>query len=168
MYVVIPPCVQESTLALVKSHQVPSCPAPQPVQILLNGSTAFQHVSHPSQLCILSKVAEGGLYPFIWVTDEDVEQDRTQQRLLGSITSYRPPDRLCATDDNPLSSASQPVLNLPHHPLIYPTSSKFHNMEVVGDGVKSLTEVKVHNIHCSPPSGPASGDVIEGYQLGQA
>ena len=29
------------------------------------------------QLCIISKLAEGGLYPFTQVIDEDIEQERT-------------------------------------------------------------------------------------------
>ena len=79
MHAIIPPQVQDSTLALVKPHQVPLCPAPQSVQVLLNGSTIFRYVSQSSQLCIISKLVEGGLYPFIQVTDEDVEQDWTQK-----------------------------------------------------------------------------------------
>jgi len=67
-----------------------------------------------------------------------------------------------------LSSASQPVLNPPHCPLIYLTLPKFNNKDFVRDSVKHLAEIKVHNIHCSPPIYPASDDIIEGYQIGQA
>jgi len=66
-------------LALVEPRQVALCSALQSVQILLNGSTAFCCVSHASQLCITSKLAEGRLSPLIQVTDEDAEQDQTQQ-----------------------------------------------------------------------------------------
>jgi len=45
------------------------------VQVLLNGSTEFWCISHSSQLPIISKLAEGALYPFIQVTDEDAEQE---------------------------------------------------------------------------------------------
>jgi len=41
---------------------------------LLNGSPAFWCVSHSFQLCVSSKLAEGALYPFTQVTDEDVKQ----------------------------------------------------------------------------------------------
>jgi len=44
----------------------------------MTGSTAFWHVSLSSQLDIIYKLAEGGLYPFIQVTDENVEQDWAQ------------------------------------------------------------------------------------------
>ena len=44
----------------------------------------FQCVCHPSQLYIISKLAENGLYPFIQVADEDVEQDQSQHRPLGN------------------------------------------------------------------------------------
>ena len=72
MHVVIPPQVQDTTLALVKRHQAPPCPTLQSVQVLLNGSTTFRCVSQSSQLCIISKFAEGALYFFIQVIDEDV------------------------------------------------------------------------------------------------
>jgi len=42
------------------------------------------------------------------------------------------------------------------------------NKDVVGDGAKCLGEVKVDNIHCSPPIDPASNDITEGNQVGQA
>jgi len=38
---VVPPQVQDPALALVELHQVPLCPTFQPVQVTLNGSTAF-------------------------------------------------------------------------------------------------------------------------------
>ena len=54
-----------------------------------------------------------------------------------------------ATDLNTLSSASQPVLNPPVYPLTYLTPPKITYEVVMGDSVKCLAEVKVHNIHCS-------------------
>jgi len=42
-----------------------------------------------------AKFAEGGLYPFIQLADEDVEQDQKQHWPLGKTTSYRPPTRHC-------------------------------------------------------------------------
>jgi len=122
MHVVVPPTqpeAQDSTLPLVKPHHVPLCCILQSVQVLLNGSTAFWAVSHSSQLCTISKHAEGGLCPFIQVTDEDVEQDQTQYWPLGNTTSYRPLSRLCATDQNCLSSVSQLALNSPQCPLAF-------------------------------------------------
>ena len=79
--VVIIPQVQDSTLALVEPHQVPLCPTLQPVQVSLNGSTAFWCVSHSSQLHIIRKLAEGAIYPSIQVTDEDVKQNQTDVTL---------------------------------------------------------------------------------------
>lgn len=65
IHVVIPPHVQDSTLALVEPYQVPPCPTPQSVRVLSNGSIAFMCVSQTFHLCIVSKLAEGGLYPVI-------------------------------------------------------------------------------------------------------
>jgi len=58
---VVPPQVKDPAFALVVLHQVPLCPAFQPVQVSLNGSTAFWCMHHSSQLCIISKLAEGTL-----------------------------------------------------------------------------------------------------------
>ncbi|XP_048785819.1 uncharacterized protein LOC125686147 isoform X4 [Lagopus muta] len=137
----------------------------QPVQVLLNGSTAF---SQSSQLRIIGKLAEGGHYPLIKVIDEDVEQDRTQHRPLRNTAGYRPPTGLCITNNDPLCSASQPVLNPPHCPLIYPTLPQLCYKDVMGDSIKCLAEIKVDYIHCSPPIHPARDNIIEGYQVGQA
>jgi len=93
--------VQDSSLAFVKPHLVYCCPALQSVQALLNGNTAFRCVSHSSQLCIISKLAEGGLYPFIQVINEDVEQDQTQYQPHTSLATGLQLD--CATDRSPLT-----------------------------------------------------------------
>ena len=88
MHVVIPPQVQDSTLAAVRPHKVSPCQTLQSVQILLNDSTAFRCVSHSSQLCIISKLAK-----------ESIPLSKSLMKILnktgcssdpGSITSYRP------------------------------------------------------------------------------
>ena len=112
----LPRC-RSLALALVELHQVPLHPTLQPVQVSLNGSTALQCISHLSQFCVISELAEGTLCPFIQVNDE-VEQDWAAYWPLGNTTSYRPPTRLSAADDNPLSSAIQTILNPPPCPLI--------------------------------------------------
>ena len=70
------------------------CPNLQLVQVSLNGSTGFWCVSHSFQLCIISKIAEGVLYPFIQVIDEDAEQIQAQYQPLGSTASYWSATRL--------------------------------------------------------------------------
>lgn len=69
----------------------------------------------------------------------------------GSTAGYRPTTRLCTADHNPLSYASQRVLNLPHWPVTYPTHPKLTYQDIMGDGVKRLAEVKLHDTYCSPP-----------------
>ncbi|PKU42626.1 glycoprotein xg [Limosa lapponica baueri] len=75
---VIPPQVQHPTLAFVEVPQVPLCPALQPVQVSLDGVTAFWCVSHPFQFCVINKLAEGTFHPFIQIIDEYIEEDWTQ------------------------------------------------------------------------------------------
>jgi len=53
---VVPSQVQDLALALVEFHQVPLRPTLQPVQVLLNGSTALWCTSHSSQFCVISKL----------------------------------------------------------------------------------------------------------------
>ena len=126
----------------------------------MNGSTAFWHLSHSSQLYIISKHAEGGHYLLIKVIDEDVEQNQTQYQPLRNTAKYRPPSGLRTTNHHPLSSTSQPVFSSPHHPLICSTLSQPHYKDVVGDSVKYLAEIKVDNIHCSPLFHPVNDDII--------
>ncbi|PKU40540.1 b- and t-lymphocyte attenuator [Limosa lapponica baueri] len=57
------------------SINVPLCPALQPVQVMLDSSTALWSVSQPSQFGIISELAEDTLCPLIQVIDEYVEQD---------------------------------------------------------------------------------------------
>ncbi|XP_072216516.1 uncharacterized protein [Excalfactoria chinensis] len=157
--------MQDSTLAYVKPHPVSYCPALQSVQVSLNGRTAFRRVSQSSQLRVISKLAEGGHYPLIKVIDEDVEQNWTQHRPLGDTTSHRPPARHRTANDNPLHSASQPILDPLHRPLIYPILPQLCYKDVMGDRIKSLTEIKVDYIYRSPPVHPASDIFIKGHQL---
>jgi len=88
--VVIPPQVEDSTLALVKPCQIPSCSTLLFVQILLSGSRAFRWVRQSSWLRIINKLAESGLYPFIHVANKVFEQDWTQPWPQGNTASYRP------------------------------------------------------------------------------
>ncbi|XP_071671297.1 uncharacterized protein [Patagioenas fasciata] len=50
------------------------------------------------------------------------------------------------------------------HALIQSNRPELAYEEVVRDGVKSLAEVKVDNIHCSPLIYPAGHTITEGYQ----
>jgi len=126
----------------------------------VNGSTDFWRVSHYSQLSIISKLAEGAFYSFIQVIYENVKQNWTQYQPVGDSTSYSPPIRLCASDQNPLSSAGQPVLHPPHCRLICPTLRRLTYEDVMKDSVKSLAEVKLH--HWSPLTYAAGHGIIEG------
>jgi len=58
---VVLPQVQDPALALVEPHHVPLRPTFQPVQVTLNGSTAFWCIHHSSQFGVISKLAEGTL-----------------------------------------------------------------------------------------------------------
>ena len=69
--------------------------------------------------------------------------------------SYRPPARFCNTIDNPLHSASQPILDPLHHPLIYPILPQLCYKDVMGDSIKSLTEIKVDYMYRPSPCPPS-------------
>lgn len=66
---VIHPQVQDPALAFVECQEFPLCPFLQPVEILLSGTAALWCISHSSQFCIISTLAEKAVYPFIQVTD---------------------------------------------------------------------------------------------------
>ena len=78
-------------------------------------AAAFRCISHSSQFCVISKLAECKLELFIQVIDEEVKQDWAQYWPLRDTTCYQPPTRLSAADDHSLSSALQPVL----YPLLW-------------------------------------------------
>ncbi|PKU47278.1 hypothetical protein llap_2377 [Limosa lapponica baueri] len=67
--------VQDPTLALIEPHYVLICPALQPVEVMLDGSTALWSVSQSSQFGIISELTEDTLCPLIQVSDEYVDQD---------------------------------------------------------------------------------------------
>jgi len=56
---VVPPQVQDPAFGFVEPHQVPLCPTFQPVEVMLNGSTAFWCIYHTSQFGAISKLADG-------------------------------------------------------------------------------------------------------------
>jgi len=87
MHAVIPPQLQDSTQALVKPLQVLPCPALQSVQVLLHNNTTLRCVSQSFQLCIINKVAEGELYPFIQVVDEPPVQVADNLLFTAGIVS---------------------------------------------------------------------------------
>jgi len=125
-------------------------------------------VRHSSQLCIINKLKKDRLYPFIQVIDEDVQQDLTEHKPLRNTASYRPPTRLCTADDNPLSSASQPVLNPLYSPLISIPHFLSFITRMLWETVRCLGEVKINSIHHSPLIYPACDNIIGGYQVSQA
>ena len=101
---VIPFQIQDSVLTLVKPHVIPPCPALQSIQDLLKPLVCqpLLPALYHQPTCwrwILS------LHPGCWWRC----WTRPDPALTpGNTTNYRPPIRLCATCDNPLSSASQP------------------------------------------------------------
>ena len=54
-----------------------SLPSSYPIQVSLDSSMAFRCISHSSQLCIISKLAESALCPFIQFINEDVKNKRS-------------------------------------------------------------------------------------------
>jgi len=62
VYGVVPPQGQDPAFVLVEPHHVPLSPPFQPVQVTLNGSTAFWCIYHSSQFGVISKLAEGTIF----------------------------------------------------------------------------------------------------------
>lgn len=81
-----------------------SCPGP-----------SWWRISHPFQICVISKLAKVTLCPIIQIINEDVEQDCALYWLLGYITSYCPPIGLCSHELShsasfqPTSLSAQPA-----------------------------------------------------------
>lgn len=61
----------------------------------------------------------------------------------------------------------QPVLHSLHRPPVQTITCQDLKMEIVGDCIKSLGEIQVGNVSCSPCINQVSYFVIEGDQLSQ-
>ena len=99
---IIPPLIQEFTFHLVELLEVPVNPFVQPAEVPLDGSTTLWCISHFSQFCIISELAEGMLCPIIQIVNEDVKQCWCRYWLWGYTTNNWPPAGLCATGHHPL------------------------------------------------------------------
>lgn len=101
-------------LPLLNFVRFPFPPTLQLVQVSLTAPWCASH----SYFSIMRRFLEDTFCPFIQVIGEDIEQVWTQYWHLGNTTRYRSPARLFIDDHNILRSGIQPVLNLPHSPLI--------------------------------------------------
>ena len=118
---VIPPQVQDLVLLLAELHEVPGSPFLQLAEVPLVGSTTLWHISHSSQFCVLSKLAQGTLCCDIQIINADDKQDWIQHGPLGYNPCHWPPDRLCTTGHHDLDPFVQPVFNPAHRLIIKPT-----------------------------------------------
>jgi len=72
-----PPQVQDFALPLAELHEVPVSSFLQTAEVPLDGSTTLWSVSHFSQFCNISKIAEDAFCSMIATINEDVEHDWT-------------------------------------------------------------------------------------------
>ncbi|KAJ7400839.1 hypothetical protein BTVI_101645 [Pitangus sulphuratus] len=153
--------VQDPAFAFVEFQTVLLCPSLQPVNFLLKGCTALWGIDHFSHLCVISELSKEASTP-------------SSKSLINntgpSIKSWGTPLVTgLALDPMPLISTLWNLLtDPPHCPLIQSILTEFTYEDVVRDSVKSLAEVKVDSIHCSPLIHPSSFFIIEGNQVGQA
>ncbi|GAB0181886.1 cAMP-dependent protein kinase inhibitor alpha [Grus japonensis] len=75
---VVPPQAQDFALPLVELCEIPVSPFLQPVEVPLDGITAFWYIIHSFQFGVICKLAEGTLCPIIQIVNEEIEQDWTQ------------------------------------------------------------------------------------------
>lgn len=75
---------------------------------------------------------------------------------------YRPVTGSFSTDDSPLSSGIQAVLDAPQGPFTQHAFPKLTYEDVMGDGVE------IDNIHCSLLINPFCHAIMKGSQIGQA
>ena len=81
------PCkVQDLALVLVKFHQVSVSLF---LQVPRSGSPALGHFDTSSQLGVICKRDESTLGCFFQVSDEDIKEDRSQDRPLRYSTCYQ-------------------------------------------------------------------------------
>ena len=122
----------------------------QPISPACRGPSGWQHDPLACQplLPVLCHPAEDALCPIIQIINEDIKEDQAQFSPLGYTANSWPPTRPCAIDHHPLSPAIQIAFSPPHCLLIQPILHQ--QWGCLRDSAKSLTEVKVGHIHCSP------------------
>uniref|UniRef100_A0A8B9SXU8 RNA helicase n=1 Tax=Anas platyrhynchos TaxID=8839 RepID=A0A8B9SXU8_ANAPL len=98
---------------------------------------------------------------------QNIKGNQPQHRALGNATNDWAPTGLDSIYHDSLGPAIQPVSNPMKRAPVQVKSSQFLEENAVGDGVKSLAEVKVDHIH-SLSLHPACHFVIEGDQVCQA
>jgi len=69
---VVSPRVKDFAFLLVKLQEISVSPFPQVVGVPLNGSMTFWCISHSSQFCVISKIAEGTLSPVVQIINKNV------------------------------------------------------------------------------------------------
>ena len=158
--------MQIFAVPLAELYEVPVSPFLQPVVVPLDGSTTLWSISHSSRFGVISKLAEDTFCTIIQIINEDVKQDRTQYWPLGCTSSHWPLIRLC----NMITTLCLQLFSqfLVHCLLIQPVLLQLLYADLVEDSIKSLTEVKVDNILCSPFVYHANHFIVEGYWLGQS
>ncbi|KAK4831590.1 hypothetical protein QYF61_018350 [Mycteria americana] len=162
---VIPSQVSDLALLLIELHEVLASPFLQPVKVPLDASTTLWCISHSSQFCVISKLAEGTLCP-------------SSRSLMKMLNRMRPNIDPWATplvtglqlDFMPLTTTlwAWPFSQFSVHLTIASSSPYFHWLlykDLMGDSVKGLTEVRVDNVHCSPLIYQASHFITEVYQV---
>ncbi|PKU41108.1 hypothetical protein llap_8578 [Limosa lapponica baueri] len=75
-------------LGFVELHEVSMGPPLKPVQVPLDGIPSLMRVNHATQLGVIGKLAEGALYPTVYVSDKDVKQHWSQYRFLRNTTRH--------------------------------------------------------------------------------
>lgn len=135
----------------------------QPVKVPLNGSTVLWDISHSSDLCVVSKLAEVHSIPSTRsltnkLNRTGLDMDPWRTPLATGLQLD------CVTDHNPMSSSIQPVYLTVHSSTPYFLSLP---TRMLWESAKSLTDIKVDIIHCSPLIHPASHSIIEGYWVSQ-
>lgn len=81
-----------------------------PVQLLLDGIYSFSFVSCTTQLDVINRFAKDALSPTIYITEKDVKEHQSQDKLLGDTTHQQPPLQCRSTDNSLLAFITQPII----------------------------------------------------------
>ncbi|PKU41812.1 hypothetical protein llap_7885 [Limosa lapponica baueri] len=125
--------VQDLALGLIELHEVDMDPPLKPVQVSLDGIPSLQRVDCTTQLGVVSKLAEGALYPTVRVSNKDVKQPWSKYLPLRNTTCQWSPLGHQAVDRNALSAAIQPVPYPLSDTSIKSISLQFRDQDVVRD-----------------------------------
>ncbi|RMC03947.1 hypothetical protein DUI87_19284 [Hirundo rustica rustica] len=136
-------------------------------KVSLQSPPTFQQIYTCSHLGVICKFAKERLIALIHVINKNIEQSWPQHRPLRNTTGDWLPAACSTVPQHSLDPAMQTVLHPAKSAPVQAVGCQLFQECAVGDSVKGLAEVQIHNIHSPSCIHQVGHLVIKGEQAGQ-